>query len=108
MTALIATVRSRALCSPLSPPRLLANAVMITNRNGTILWVNPAFTAVTGYTLDEAVGKTPRLLKSGKHDEALYKGFWKTILSGETWRGEFINRRKDGGLYYDENTVAVS
>src|ERR1022692_2665646 len=82
-----------------------ANAVMITNHNGTILWVNPAFTTSTGYTLDEALGKTPSLLKSGKQDQAFYDEFWKTILSGETWRGEFINRRKDGGLYYDELTV---
>src|ERR1022692_1919418 len=82
-----------------------ANAVIITNHNGTILWVNPAFTTSTGYTLDEAVGKTPSLLKYGKQDQAFYDEFWKTILSGETWRGEFINRRKDGGLYYDELTV---
>ncbi len=82
-----------------------ANAILITDRAGTVLWVNPAFTTLTGYSAEEAIGMTPRILKSGKHDAAFYKDFWKTILSGQTWRGEFTNRRKDGTLYYDEHTV---
>jgi PAS domain S-box-containing protein len=82
-----------------------ANAVMITNFKGTILWVNPAFVALTGYTSEEVVGKTPRLLKSGKHDREFYKTLWETILAGKTWRGSFTNRRKDGSLYYDEHTI---
>ena len=82
-----------------------ANAVLITNGKGIILWVNPAFTALTGYSPEEIIGKTPRLFKSGKHDREYYKNLWSTVLSGKTWRGEFINRRKDGSLYHDEHTI---
>ena len=81
------------------------SAVMITDAKGVILWTNPAFTAQTGYPAEEALGRTPRILKSGRQDAAFYKKFWATILAGETWRGEFTNRRKDGAVYYDEHTV---
>ncbi len=83
-----------------------ANGIMITDRAGTILWVNPAFTALTGFTAEEVIGQNPRLLKSGQHDEAFYSAFWSTISSGGIWRGEFINRRKDGSLCMNEQTVA--
>jgi len=82
-----------------------ADAMMITDAKGVILWVNQAFVTTTGYTTEEAIGKTPRILKSGKQDEAFYRDFWKTITSGNTWRGEFANRRKDGSLCYDVHTV---
>jgi PAS domain S-box-containing protein len=82
-----------------------ANAVVITDSKGTILWVNPAFTALTGYSFEEAVGKTPALLQSGKHDREFYQDLWTTILAGKTLRGEFTNRRKDGSLYRDEHTI---
>ncbi|MBI3850708.1 MAG: PAS domain S-box protein [Verrucomicrobia bacterium] len=82
-----------------------ANAIIITDRAGAILWANPAFTTLTGYTAEEVLGKTPRVLKSGQHGQAFYKDLWQTILSGQTWRGEFINRRKDGRLFYDEHTI---
>jgi PAS domain S-box-containing protein len=82
-----------------------ANAVLMTDRKGVILWVNPAFCALTGYAAQEVVGKTPRVLKSGKHDQAFYRDFWQTLIEGRTWRGEFINRRKDGNLYYGQQTV---
>ena len=82
-----------------------ANAIVITNRKGVIEWANAAFTTYTGYTVAEAIGKTPSLLKSGKHDQALYKSLWKTILAGEVWHGEMINRRKDGTLYPEEMTI---
>lgn len=82
-----------------------ADAIMITDAEGVILWVNPAFTAVTGYTAEEAIGRTPRILKSGTHTEAFYLTFWKTILSGKVWRSEFVNRHKDGRIYYGEHTV---
>ncbi|GBC84637.1 Sensor kinase CckA [bacterium HR11] len=81
-------------------------AVFITDVNGTILWVNPAFTATTGYTAEEAVGQNPRILKSGIHPREFYERFWSHILAGQVWRGVFINRRKDGTLYYDERTIA--
>jgi PAS domain S-box-containing protein len=83
----------------------IANAVVITNVKGNILWVNPAFTVLTGYSCEEVIGKNPRLLKSGKHDRNFYKDLWATILTGKTWRGNFINRRKDGALYHDEHTI---
>ena len=82
-----------------------ANGVLITDRAGRILWVNPAFTQLTGYTPEEAIGKTPRILKSDLQDAAFYRDFWKTLLSGQVWRGEFTNRHKDGSLIYDEHIV---
>jgi PAS domain S-box-containing protein len=69
-------------------------------------WVNPAFTALTGYTPEEAIGKNPRqLVKSGKHDRMFYKTMWEPILAGQVWRGETINRRKDGSLYVEDQTI---
>ena len=82
-----------------------ANGIVITDPEGTILWVNPAFTAVTGYTAEEALGQNPRLLKSGKHDRPFYSDLWNTILAGKVWRGELTNRRKDGTPYAEEMTI---
>jgi len=82
------------------------DAIVITDRAGVIEWVNPAFTQLTGYALEEAVGKNPRdLSKSGKHPPAFFADFWATILAGRTWHGELINRRKDGSLYTESQTV---
>ncbi|MBI2321075.1 MAG: PAS domain S-box protein, partial [Chloroflexi bacterium] len=82
-----------------------ATAIIIVDRHGVITWVNPAFTRLTGYTAAEAVGQTPRILRSGKQDRAFYAHLWGTILSGEVWRGELVNRRKDGSLYAEEQTI---
>jgi len=82
-----------------------ANAIVITDRNGTIQSVNSAFTALTGYTALEAVGQNPRILKGGKQDEAFYRKLWQTISSGQVWTGELTNRRKDGSLYAEEMTI---
>jgi PAS domain S-box-containing protein len=82
-----------------------AAAILITDASGVIVWVNPAFTSTTGYSADEAIGQTPRILKSDQHSKDFYAAFWKHIRSGRTWKGEFINRRKDGSIYYDEHTV---
>jgi len=79
--------------------------IVITNREGEILWVNPSFTRVTGYGAGDVMGQTPRLLKSGVHDQAFYTSLWETILKGEVWRGEFVNRRKDGTLYNEHKTI---
>lgn len=79
--------------------------VVITDRDGTIIYVNPAFTAVTGYARHEAIGDTPRLLRSGVQDDRFYADLWGTILEGCTWHGELVNRRKDGTLYTDEMTI---
>jgi nitrogen fixation negative regulator NifL len=82
-----------------------ANAVVITDRNGSILWTNPAFTQLTGYTAEEALGRNPQVLKSGAHDESFYRQLWETLASGQVWRGEMTNRRKDGSVYSEEMTI---
>jgi PAS domain S-box-containing protein len=82
-----------------------ANSVMITDGKGNIRWVNRAFPVLTGYSAEEVIGKTPRMLKSGRHERGFYRDLWETILSGKTWQGEFINRRKNGSLYHAEQTI---
>jgi diguanylate cyclase (GGDEF)-like protein/PAS domain S-box-containing protein len=82
-----------------------ANAIVITDRQGSIQWVNPAFTVLTGYTAEEALGQEPSFLKSGAHDAHFYQTLWNTILSGAVWRGEITNRRKDGTPYVEEMTI---
>ncbi|MEX2533929.1 MAG: diguanylate cyclase [Nitriliruptoraceae bacterium] len=81
------------------------NMLVITDRDGVILYVNPAFSEVTGYELDEAVGQTPRLLRSGIQEESFYTELWAEILAGRTWTGELVNRRHDGELYTDQMTI---
>jgi PAS domain S-box-containing protein len=77
-----------------------ANAIVITDPAGTILWANAAFAATTGYARDEMRGRNPRdLVRSGQQDDAFYRAMWETIRSGEVWQGEIVNRRKDGSLY---------
>lgn len=83
-----------------------AEAVVVTDLEGTIQYVNPAFEQVTGYSRLEAVGRNPRILKSGRQDEVFYKNLWDTIARGETWSGRFVNRRKDGTLYTEEATIS--
>ena len=83
-----------------------ANAVVITDREGRIQWVNPAFEQLTGYTAGAALGRTPgELVKSGEHHRDYYVHLWNTILAGEVWHGEITNRRKDGSLYAEEMTI---
>ncbi len=82
-----------------------ANAVVITDREGRIVWVNPAFTSITGYEPSDVLGQAPNILKSGQHGSAFYLDLWATILSGRIWHGELVNRRKDGTLYTEEMTI---
>ncbi len=82
-----------------------AEGVLITDPAGRIQYVNPAFTRMSGYSREEVIGGNPRLLKSGQHDWAFYEQLWRTILAGEIWRGEIVNRRKDGGLYAEEMSI---
>jgi two-component system, cell cycle sensor histidine kinase and response regulator CckA len=83
-----------------------ANAIVITDREGAIEWVNPAFSKLTGYTVAESVGKNPReLVKSGRHEQTFYKDLWDTIRSGQVWRGEIVNLRKDGSLYTQDQVI---
>ncbi|MBT8489421.1 MAG: PAS domain S-box protein, partial [Deltaproteobacteria bacterium] len=82
-----------------------ANGIIITDTGGVITWVNRAFTRLSGYSAEEAVGQSTRLLKSGKQDPSYYKTLWNTIISGNVWNGELINRRKDGSHYIEEMTI---
>ena len=90
----------------LSAIEQLEESVLITDLDGTIEYVNAAFERVTGYTRQEVIGKTPRILKSGHHDEALYNRLWRALLTGDSFRGVIINRRKDGTLYHEEKTIS--
>ncbi|MCX8043138.1 MAG: PAS domain S-box protein, partial [Desulfobacterota bacterium] len=81
-------------------------AIIIASTEGNIEYVNPAFERITGYTPQEAIGKNPRILKSGIHDEQFYTELWETITSGKTWEGQFINRRKDGMLYNEAAVIS--
>lgn len=80
-------------------------AVIITDLDGTIEYVNHAFETDTGYSYEEAIGQNPRILKSGKHPPEYYKEMWDTITAGKTWRGEFINRKKDGTEYHEDAII---
>jgi PAS domain S-box-containing protein len=82
-----------------------ADGIVITDLAGKIRYVNPAFTAMTGYTTEAAVGGNPRILKSGRHSPTFYEELWSTIRSGRVWHGEIINRRKDGTLYNEEMQI---
>ena len=82
-----------------------ANAIVITDSHGTILWVNHAFTTITGYGKEEVLGKNTRLLKSEEQSESDYVNLWSTISSGKVWKGEIVNRRKDGTTYTQEMTI---
>ncbi len=77
-------------------------AIFITDPKGTIEYANPAFERITGYGREEVIGRTPRILKSGKHEEEFYRELWATIKRGDVWTGTFINKRKDGSLYEEE------
>lgn len=83
-----------------------AQGIMITDTDGTIEYVNLAFTKMTGYTSAEAVGQTPRMLKSTWQDASYYSDLWQTIRSGQVWHGELINRRKDKTVYTERMTIA--
>jgi len=80
-------------------------AVVITDVHGTIEYVNPRFTQVTGYTAAEVKRQNPRLLKSGMQSPAVYEELWKTILAGGEWRGEFANKKKSGEIYWESASI---
>lgn len=82
-----------------------ANAIVITDREGTVLWVNRAFSELTGYSSAEIVDANIGVLNSSTEDPAMFKQLWETILAGKTWHGELVNRRKDGSLYIEEQTI---
>ena len=82
-----------------------AEAIVITDVQGAILYVNPAFEKVTGYSRQEALGQNPRLLKSGKQDRAFYARMWGALLQGQVWHGRLVNQRKDGALYEEDVSI---
>jgi diguanylate cyclase (GGDEF)-like protein/PAS domain S-box-containing protein len=82
------------------------DGVVITDADGLIEYINPAFTIITGYTAEETLGQTPRVLKSGEQDEIFYRRLWATILSGVPWRGELVNLRKDGSSFHDLMSIS--
>ncbi len=81
------------------------NGIVITNKSGNIVWVNEAFSQLTGYDKYEVFGKNPKLLQSGKQDREYYKKLWDTILSGNVWKGEITNKKKDGTEYIEYETI---
>jgi PAS domain S-box-containing protein len=83
-----------------------AEVVVVTDRDGSIVYVNPAFEAVTGYSRAEVLGHNPRLLKSGAQSEGFYRALWETISSGKNWHGRIVNKKKDGTLYTEDATIS--
>jgi PAS domain S-box-containing protein len=81
------------------------DTVVVTNREGVIEYVNPAFERLTGYTKEEVLGKTPRVIKSGLHNEQFYREMWETILRGQVFQREIANRKKNGELFYEVKTI---
>jgi PAS domain S-box-containing protein len=81
------------------------NGIIITDPQGNIEWANPAFSNLTGYSLSEVIGKKPSILKSGETPPEVYREMWDSITAGQVWRGELVNRRKDGTLYHEEISI---
>ncbi len=84
----------------------LDSSVFITNKEGNILYVNPAFEINTGYSPKEAIGQNPRFIQSGEHDKEVYRQLWKTITAGHTWKGELKNKRKDGNRFWSKVSIS--
>ncbi len=82
------------------------DAIMITDHRGVIVWVNAAFEHLTGYEAREAIGSTPRILKSGQYDARFYSDMWQTIRSGQAWRHEMVDRRKNGSFFTMETAIS--
>jgi PAS domain S-box-containing protein len=83
-----------------------SDTIMITDTSGFIIYVNPAFEKITGYSKKEAQGKNPRLLQSGKLGKSFYIKLWKTISNGKTWSGRFVNKKKDGSHYMEDARIS--
>ncbi len=80
--------------------------IVITDIDGNIEYVNPKFTEITGYTPEDAIGKNPRILKSGHHPDEFYKSLWQTVLAGKEWSGELLNKKKNGDLYWEKALIS--
>lgn len=84
----------------------IEEAIVVTDRQANILYTNPAFEKITGYSQEEVLGRNPRMLQSGEHDEQFYKVLWDTITAGKVWNGLIQNRKKDGSLYFEDNSIS--
>jgi PAS domain S-box-containing protein len=84
-----------------------ADSIVITDVEGRIEYVNPAFERITGYSRDEALGQNPRILKSPKNDPAVYRDLWETITAGKVWVGQLLNRKKDGSEFTERVTISA-
>ena len=82
-----------------------ANAVFITDEIGQIIWINGAFTKLTGYTLEDTIGRTPAMLKSGRQNDGFYATLWQTILAGNAWKGEIVDQHKNGTQYTVDEVI---
>ncbi|HIJ79359.1 MAG: PAS domain S-box protein [Desulfobulbaceae bacterium] len=82
------------------------DSIVITDKKGTILYVNPAFEKTTGYSKEEAIGQNPRILQGGQHDQSFYKALWTTLDNGRVWSGHFNNKKKDGTIFKEEATIS--
>jgi PAS domain S-box-containing protein len=107
------TLSQEQHATPTQRERLLMHAleyspatIIITDTDGKIVYANPKLTETTGYTVEEVIGQTPRVLKSGETAPAEYGRLWKTIMGGKEWRGTFHNRRKDGSLYWERASIS--
>lgn len=83
-----------------------AESIVITDKMGLIIYVNPYFEQLTGFSRSEALGQNPRFLKSGKHDHSFYQEMWETLQSGKVWSGEIVNKKKNGELFEEEATLS--
>lgn len=104
----LAVTRSRIQRENEKLARTLAQThevIAITDRAGLLVYVNPAFEKLTGYSSQEVLGRNPRILKSGRHGPELYRDMWGTLRKGGTWGGTLVNRRKDGTLYHEKATI---
>ncbi len=82
------------------------SSIVITDLDGTITFVNPAFSEITGYSKEEAIGQNPRILKSGKHSDEFYEEMWLTLMNGRVWQGEILNARKDGSTFWEHSSIS--
>lgn len=98
---IIDSLRKLSLATEASPA-----SVVITDPEGNITYVNSKFTEVTGYNYEQAIGKNPRILKTGQTSPETYQYLWKTITSGKTWKGEFLNKKKNGELYWEYASIS--
>ncbi len=83
-----------------------SSSIVITDAKGRIQYVSPGFTRLSGYTLDESLGRTPGIVNSGTHSEAFYQEMWDTIRAGAVWRGEICNRKKSGAIYWERVSIS--